>query len=224
MSGHDRTPSDHQDDDWVRAQLSSLPDPELPHVVDERLLTAIRREQVAPTPTTGTSDHHFDSTQTGPQTGRRWLPWAVAASLVMIVGVLVSGTLNNGASPEPVVMAAGVQPVATNTSYTRENIESQVRTHLVALRNQQRVGQDLPAQGRQNTFTQDPQSIDGCLSALTPRAGQVDLLDMADYQGEPSGIVVFRADDEVSVFVVAPSCDRDDPRVRLRLQTSLAAD
>lgn len=207
------------DDAWIRAQLASLPDPVMPEGVDARLRQLIRQDAGKLS-----SDQAPNPEADAPRRSTRWLSLAAAAAAVVILGVVVTGLLNSDGSTDPVVMAAGVQPVATNTSYTRENIEDEVRTHLAALRSQQRVGQAVSQQVRQNTFTADTQSIDGCLSALNPRTGQVHLLDMADYQGEPSGIVVFRSDDQMQVFVVAPTCNREDPRVRLRLQSPIAAD
>lgn len=220
MNDHDDRTREHSDNEWVRQQLAALPDPGLPAEVDQRLLASIRHQIATP-------PHEALPGASQPLAGRRrvhWLPLAAAAGLVAILGVVASGLFSEDSAVEPVVLAAGVQPVATNTSYTRDNIEAEVRSHLASLRNQQRVGQAVSEQGRRNSFVVDSHSIDGCLSALSPRSGQVDLLDMADYQGEPSGIVVFRADNQVQVFVVAPNCNREDPRVRLRLQTSLTAD
>lgn len=211
MSENDQSGSTEPEDqstDWLTAQLASLADPPMPADVDARMRTVIAQQ--------------LGSTS---RSRTRWLPIAAAASLLVAFALALSSVLgNSGSAPGPVVMAAGVQPIATNTSYTRDNIESEVRAHLTALRAKQSVGSEVSAQKRLNTFIADPQSIDGCLSALNPRTGEVHLVDLADYQGQPSGIVVFQAADEVQVFVVAPTCNREDPRVRLRLQTSLAAD
>lgn len=210
------SPTNDEEFRWLRQELAQLPDPPMPLEVDAQVRAVIR--------TAGAS------AATSPKAGVRWLPLAAAAGAVVAASLAAIAVFSKPERGDSIngdavmARAAMIQPISTETKYTRANIEERVQAHLTTFGTSEAVGNPASDEAKRGTFASDADSVVACVRALQPTAGDLNLLDLADYQGEPSGVLVFQAGAEALVVVVAPNCGQADPRVRLRLQTRVAAD
>lgn len=222
------------DEVWVQEQLRSLPTPAMPAAVSARLDSALREEMAAAARATGadlsgagsvTDPSDSDTQAAAPiDINRRrgvFTGLAVAASVAL--ALMLFAWTPWQAQPdayERVVALTTVQPVSTETDYTAANIEQAVSTNLSSVLSR---GRELPVateSQRRGSFAANDEVMASCLDGLGTAPSQVRLVDLADYQGQPSGIVVFSDGDGNLVVVVAPRCGRDDPGVRVRLNTN----
>lgn len=192
-------------EEWAREQLRSLPDPVMPADVVARLSAALKAEQ--------------DGGPVESKSRRGWLTGlAVAASAAM--GLMLLAWTPWQTQPdnyERVVALTSVKPVSSATNYTAANIAQAVDANLSSLTAR---GNELPLASesqRRGSFAANDEVMASCLDGLGTAADDVRLVDLADYQGQPSGIVVFSDDGGNLVVVVAPRCGRDDPGVRMRV-------
>lgn len=235
----DASPVPSPDEGWVRDQLRSLPQPVMPADVAARISAAIQTEQEDPAGQVGVNGAGGSATTagTGPVAGsgdtgssqpvdinrRRGLltGLAVAASVALALMLIVSTPWQT--SPDAydrVVALTTVRPVSTDTDYTEANIAQAVSENMSNIAS--RSG-DLPTASeaqRRGSFAANDEVMASCLDGLGTAPSDVRLVDLADYQGQPSGIVVFSDGDGNLVVVVAPRCGREDPGVRMRLTTT----
>ena len=229
------------DEAWVQDQLRSLPPVQMPEDVAARINAALQAEVASRTSGSGGSSGSggiggsAGSSDTGADAPgsaepidinrRRGLftGLAVAASVAMALMLLAwTPWQTQPDAYEQVVALTTVQPVSTDTNYTAANIEQAVSTNL---NNVLARGSELPAateSQRRGSFAANDEVMASCLDGLGTAPSQVRLVDLAEYQGQPSGIVVFSDGDGNLVVVVAPRCGREDPGVRMRLTTTAA--
>ena len=201
------------DQEWVQAQLGALPQPAMPADVTERITAALRAEQ---------ANEQTAAEEPTPIHRRRGLltGLAVAASVALaLMLVSVAPWQSPSDSYERVVALSTVQPVSTNTDYTAENIQQAVSAHLNNLTSRAATVPVASESRRRGSFAANDDVMASCLDGLGAVASQVQLVDLADYQGQPSGVVVVSDGDGNLVVVVAPRCGRDDPAVRYRVST-----
>jgi hypothetical protein len=211
------------DEEWVQEQLRSLPQPVMPAEVAARISAALQAEQQGQASVTGASDASDAATVTPISGNRRrglMTGLAVAASVAMALMLLAWTPWQT--SPDAydrVVALTTVRPVSTDTDYTAANIEQAVSANLSDFIS--RKGELPPASDaqRRGSFAANDEVMASCLDGLGTAPADVRLVDLADYQGQPAGIVVFGDDEGNLVVVVAPRCGRDDPGVRMQLST-----
>lgn len=222
------------DDEWVQEQLRNLPTPVMPAAVAARIDASLRDEIAAAARGTASDTVHSEvggdpngaaipPTQPVDINRRRGMfaGLAVAASVALAL-MLFAWTpwQNEPDAYERVFALTTVQPVSTATDYTAANIEQAVSTNLSSVLSRTA---DLPVateSQRRGSFAANDEVMASCLDGLGTAPSQVRLVDLAEYQGQPSGIVVFSDGGGNLVVVVAPRCGRDDPGVRMRLSTS----
>lgn len=212
-----------QPDPWLSAQLRALPDPPMPSDVYDAVMAAVRAEQAAPNAAAATAagEGHAAAATDVPRAPVRRRGWLIglAAAAATVVGIaVVSNSLSDSPGDyESVVALSSVQPVSTNARYTPENIEQSVVSHLRAL--ETRTASLRPAADavRRGSFAANDEVMASCLQGVGAAPSNLRMVDLADYQGQPSGILVFNDSGGNLIVVVAPRCAAEDPRVRLRL-------
>lgn len=221
------------EEEWVREQLRSLPQLEMPANVAARITEALRTEQAAQlagnvsaigaSPTGGTS--HTGEPESGvavdhnPRRGW-WSGLAVAASVAMALMLIAWAPWQSAPDAYERVLALNtVRPVSTDTNYTAANIEQAVSANLSSMTARASNVPLASDSQRKGSFAANDEVMASCLAGLGTAASNVRLIDLAEYQGQPSGIVVYGDGEGNLVVVVAPRCGRDDPGVRMRLSS-----
>ena len=211
------------------AALATLPDPEPPAGLDERLLAAFSRERRAQTSTGA-------ATVLPLPTGRRRPAWltgaAAAAALVGVVGggiaLLPHGGTSSGSSSTstaaaPSAAGPAVRRLASGTDYRK--VGPSFATALPLLLDVATRGTAATAPFALKAAAGDPLArlrgdgaLVGCLASLTtPEDPGVPLaVDYASYEGQPALVVVLPAAKPatVDVYVVGPACTQADADLR----------
>lgn len=220
---NEASPVPTPDEGWVQEQLRALPQPVMPTSVAAQINAAIRAEQelrIDPAALAGSTPASAPPNGFGRRRGIL-AGLAVAASVALAL-MLVAWT--PWQSPpdayERVVALSTLQPVSTDTDYTAANIEQAVTSHLSNLTSRANVVPVASESQRRGSFAANDDVMASCLDGLGTAPADVKLVDLAEFQGQPSGIVVFSDGDGNLVVVVAPRCGRDDPGVRLRVTTT----
>lgn len=211
------------DEGWVTEQLQSLPPPVMPAHIASRISAALREEQRTQAGGAGSAGQEAAAGENVADSNRRrglFTGLAVAASAALALMLVSWNPWQSSPDDYERVMALNsVQPVSTDTNYTSANIVQAVGAHLdnVTARTS-----DLPVATdaeRRGSFAANDDVMASCLDGLGTALDDVRLVDLADYQGQPSGIVVYADEGGNLVVVVGPRCGRDDPGVRMRLST-----
>lgn len=208
------------DEEWVQDQLRNLPQPVMPADVAARISAAIQAEQHGQATTDGATEA---ASVTPIETKRRRglvTGLAVAASAAMALMLLAWTPWQTSPDAyERVVALTTVQPVSTKTDYTAANIEQTISATLSDLASRSSQPPLATDAQRRGSFTANDEVMASCLDGLGTAPSAVRLVDLAEYQGQPSGIVVFGDGEGNLVVVVAPRCGREDPGVRMQVST-----
>lgn len=216
-------PGPQSQDDWLHDQLRALPDPPMPPAVADGILSALRAERPAPVSPAGTTTEDEPTASVTdirrPPSRRRALLMGLAAAAAALVAITLVTNSPAGQQNEydNVVALSAVQPVSTNVRYTTENIEESVVSHLRALETRSAAIRPAADAQRRGSFAANDDVMASCLAGVGAAQGNLRMVDLAEYQGQPSGILVFNDGGGNLIVVVAPRCTAEDPRVRLRL-------
>ena len=211
------------------AALATLPDPEPPAGLDERLLAAFARERRAQTSTGAATVLPLPARRRPPA----WLTGAAAAAaLIGVVGggiaLLPHGGTSSTTSSNTTAGGTGtvgpvVRRLASGTAYRK--VGPSFATALPLLLNvaTSDSGATIPLAGKAAAADpldrlRDDRALASCLAALTPPEdpGVPLAVDYATYEGQPALVVVLPSTKPatVDVYVVGPACSQADADLR----------
>lgn len=219
------------DEEWARQQLSALPRPRMPDEVRARVAAAIAAESAgtapqqqepvaAPTPLPRQRAARRRPVLTG------LIGAAAALTLFAVIdplGVPTDSTIAGEADSETAQSGdpdpeAGAALLATQTSYTRSQIESQARRTARQAAAGRAPGEAVPPVAPSvGAALNDPGSARDCAAAIPDPQGSLVFIDRAVFEGEPALIVAFSTGDRLDIVVQDASCTRIDPAVQYRV-------
>ena len=211
------------------AALATLPDPEPPAGLDERLLAAFARERRAQTSTGAATVLPLPARRRPPA----WLTGAAAAAaLIGVVGggiaLLPHGGTSSTTSSNTTAGGTGtvgpvVRRLASGTAYRKVGPSFATALPLLLTVATSDSAAEIPF-ARKVAATdplarlRDDRALAGCLAALTPPEdpGVPLAVDYAMYEGQPALVVVLPSakPSAVDVYVVGPACTQADADLR----------
>ncbi len=215
------------------AALATLPDPEPPAGLDERLLAAFARERRAQTSTGAATVLPLPARRRPPA----WLTGAAAAAaLIGVVGGGIAllphgGTSSTSSRSSTTAGASGpvgpvVRRLASGTAYRKVGpsfatalpLLLDVATSGSADARQFKADERKAAAADPLARLRDDRALAGCLASLTPPEdpGVPLAVDYAMYEGQPALVVVLPSakPGAVDVYVVGPACTQADADLR----------
>lgn len=234
-------------EEWIRQELAGLGrQPELPPIppaVHDRILAALTAERLSAPTHDAQHQAGYEagdaavvplSSARGPQPSRQssrrwWLAAGAVAATALVATAVVTAmpgadegagvVADAGAAQNAAVTPLTVQPVSSGTSYSTQNLASEV-PRLITIRS----AAVADADSRRATFAETDDGIRSCLAGVGNPPTDLALLDLAQFQDGRVAVLAYLtgADDGTAdVVVVGIRCSRTDPQVRHRTQASM---